>query len=291
MEKVRMTLKISNNDLDEYRKELFNKILNDPNYKVLVKEGFSNEEIYKNVTKFDEFLEDLKIAQKIKTYDDCKAFNKVERIILYRNGEIIEKQYIPLAPYQDYLDNIKKFIIRDIPSGDEEAKWENLSQGLKRFISQKLKENKWVYLYGAVRSGRSYAASAMTNRKYIKECDSIAFINCPVRFKELSELYFKDSVYFKELMTEYSNVDYLVLDEFGSEYKNELIRDSILIPLLKARITNKKITSFTSDFKIDDVRRLYTFKKDNNTIMLEQLMDLLQTNCGKEIVTSTLSIY
>ena len=83
MEKVRMTLKISNNDLDEYRKELFNKILNDPNYKVIVDEGFSNEEIYKNVTKFDEFLEDLKIAQKIKTYDDCKAFNKFERIILY----------------------------------------------------------------------------------------------------------------------------------------------------------------------------------------------------------------
>ena len=76
MEKVRMTLKISNNDLDEYRKELFNKILNDPNYKVIVDEGFSNEEIYKNVTKFDEFLEDIKIAQKIKTYDDCKAFNK-----------------------------------------------------------------------------------------------------------------------------------------------------------------------------------------------------------------------
>ncbi len=291
MEKVRMTLKISNNDLDEYRKELFNKILNDPNYKVIVDEGFSNEEIYKNVTKFDEFLEDLKIAQKIKTYDDCKAFNKFERIILYRNGDIIEKQFIPLIPYQDYLDAIKKFVIRDIPSGDEEAKWKDLPTGIKKFIAQKVKENKWVYLYGAVRSGRSYAASAMANHKYIKECETIAFLNCPLRFKELSELYFKDSPYFKELMNEYSNVDYLVLDDFGSEYKNELIRDSILIPLLKARITNKKITSFTSDFKIDDVRRLYTFKKDNNTIMLDQLMDLLQNNCGKEIITSNLTLY
>ena len=291
MEKVRLTLKISNNDLDEYRKELFNKILNDPNYKVIVDEGFSNEEIYKNVTKFDEFLEDLKIAQKIKTYDDCKAFNKFERIILYRNGDIIEKQFIPLIPYQDYLDAIKKFVIRDIPSGDEEAKWKDLPTGIKKFIAQKVKENKWVYLYGAVRSGRSYAASAMANHKYIKECETIAFLNCPLRFKELSELYFKDSPYFKELMNEYSNVDYLVLDDFGSEYKNELIRDSILIPLLKARITNKKITSFTSDFKIDDVRRLYTFKKDNNTIMLDQLMDLLQNNCGKEIITSNLTLY
>ena len=291
MEKVRMTLKISNNDLDEYRKELFNKILNDPNYKVIVDEGFSNEEIYKNVTKFDEFLEDLKIAQKIKTYDDCKAFNKFERIILYRNGDIIEKQFIPLIPYQDYLDAIKKFVIRDFPSGDEEAKWKDLPTGIKKFIAQKVKENKWVYLYGAVRSGRSYAASAMANHKYIKECETIAFLNCPLRFKELSELYFKDSPYFKELMNEYSNVDYLVLDDFGSEYKNELIRDSILIPLLKARITNKKITSFTSDFKIDDVRRLYTFKKDNNTIMLDQLMDLLQNNCGKEIITSNLTLY
>lgn len=291
MEKVRMTLKISNNDLDEYRKELFNKILNDPNYKVIVDEGFSNEEIYKNVTKFDEFLEDLKIAQKIKTYDDCKAFNKFERIILYRNGDIIEKQFIPLIPYQDYLDAIKKFVIRDIPSGDEEAKWKDLPTGIKKFIAQKVKENEWVYLYGAVRSGRSYAASAMANHKYIKECETIAFLNCPLRFKELSELYFKDSPYFKELMNEYSNVDYLVLDDFGSEYKNELIRDSILIPLLKARITNKKITSFTSDFKIDDVRRLYTFKKDNNTIMLDQLMDLLQNNCGKEIITSNLTLY
>ena len=210
---------------------------------------------------------------------------------MYRNGDIIEKQFIPLIPYQDYLDAIKKFVIRDIPSGDEEAKWKDLPTGIKKFIAQKVKENKWVYLYGAVRSGRSYAASAMANHKYIKECETIAFLNCPLRFKELSELYFKDSPYFKELMNEYSNVDYLVLDDFGSEYKNELIRDSILIPLLKARITNKKITSFTSDFKIDDVRRLYTFKKDNNTIMLDQLMDLLQNNCGKEIITSNLTLY
>lgn len=286
-----MTLKISNNDLEDYRKELYNKILNDENYKVIVEQGFTNEEIYNNVTKFDEFLNDLKIAQKIKTYDDCKAFDKFERVILFRNGDIIEKQYIPLTPYQDYLDALSKFVIRDIPSGDEEAKWEDLSKGLKKFISLKIKENKWVYLYGAVRSGRSYAASAMINRKYKDECKSIAFLNCPLRFKELSELYFKDSVYFKELMNEYSNVDYLVLDDFGSEYKNELIRDSILIPLLKARILNKKITSFTSDFKIEDIKKLYIFKKDNNTIMLEQLMDMLQNNCGKEIITSTLSLY
>lgn len=286
-----MNLKFSNNDLEDYRKELFTAILDDPDYKVIVKQGFTNEEIYNNVTKFTEFLNDLKMARKIKTYEDCKLFDKYERVVLYRNGDIIEKQYIPLAPYQEYLDTIKKFVIRDIPEGDENADFMSLKQGVKRAISLKLSNNKWVYLYGAVRSGRSYVASAMINRKYKNECNSIAFLNCPIRFKELSELYFKDPVYFKELMNEYQNVDYLVLDDFGSEYKNELIRDSILIPLLKARISNKKITSFTSDFKIDQVKELYTFKKDNNNIMLEQLMDLLKINCDKEIVVSPLSLY
>lgn len=286
-----MTLKFSNDDLEDYRKELFTAIQDDPDYKVIIEQGFTNEDVFNNVTKFDEFLNDLKMARKIKTYEDCKLFDKYERVVLYRKGEIIEKQYVPLKPYQDYLDVLKKFVIRDIPLGDENADYKALSKGLKKSISMKIKEGKWVYLYGAVRSGRSYAASSLINRKYSTECDSIAFLNCPIRFKELSELYFKDSPYFKELMNEYCKVDFLVLDDFGSEYKNELVRDSILIPLLKSRILNKKITCFTSDFKIEEVRELYTFKKDNNSIMIKQLMDMLQMNCGKEIVTSTLSIY
>lgn len=291
MEKARLTINISNNELEDYRKELYNQILNDPDYNELLKQGFSNEEIYKNVTKFLEYLDDLKLSRVIKTYNDCKKFNKFERIILVRNGKIIERSYLPLKPYQDHLDLMSKFVEKDIPEGDEEADYLSLPKELKKQISMKIKNNKWVYLYGNVRSGRSYAAASLINRKYKDLANTIAYINCPKRFKQLADLYFKDTGYFNEIIKAYSEADFLVFDDFGSEFKNGLIRDSILIPILKNRINNKKVTCFTSDFKIDVVCEMYHFKNETSDQMLIQVIRLLKENTGSEVLTSELSLY
>ena len=50
MEKLNANLNISNDSLKEYQKELYAKILNDDDFPLLVKEGYSNQEIFDNVS-------------------------------------------------------------------------------------------------------------------------------------------------------------------------------------------------------------------------------------------------
>ena len=69
-------IKVSNNDLDEYSNELFNKVLNSKYYGLLVEEGWTNEEIKRNISKFNDYVSDLELTEKIKTYDDCVKYNK-----------------------------------------------------------------------------------------------------------------------------------------------------------------------------------------------------------------------
>lgn len=291
MEKVRLNFNISNNDLDDYRKEVYNRILNSPHYKDIVNQGFTNEEIYKNASKFLEYIDDIEIEKNVKTYDDCLRLNKFDKVILVRNGDIIERDYVPLAPYKEHLDFLNKFIVKDFPSELDSASYTSVRKELKKAIKMMLTSGKWIYLRGAMRSGRTYTAVALINQKYAKEFDSIAFLNCPLRFKELSDLYFQDRIYFNELMNSYAEADYLVLDEFGSEYKSEIVRDSILIPLLKYRILNNKVTCFTSDFTLDQIGELYSFSKIGSNIMIEQFIKLLRDKISKEIVVSELSLY
>lgn len=291
MEKVHLNFAISNNDLEDYKKELYGKIINSDYFEQFIKSGFTKEDIFNNVSKFNDYINDDKTCKKIKTYSDCVNFNKFDRLILKKQGDIIERDFEPLEPYKLHLEFLKKFIVKDFSDELDDASFPNVKQGVKKVINDKIKAKKWIYLYGAMRSGRTYTAVSLITQKYIKEVNTIAFINCPKRFKELLDLYFNDRVYFNEIFESYANADYLVLDDFGSEYKNEVVRDSILIPLLKSRILNDKLTTFTSDFTLTKISELYSFSKNGSSIMINQFIDLLKSKIDKEILVSNLSLY
>lgn len=273
MEKIKSNIKYSTNDLADYSKELYNNILNDDLYPVLVKEGWENSEIQKNVSKFKEYLEDMHKAKEIKTYEDCIANNMTQRLILVRNGKLIERNYETLLPFKEHTDYLNHFCVYDFNNLPSDASSRKCVKSLFNAISNKLKAGCWIYLYGAPRSGRSYAAFGILNdlhkmKKY-KE-STFGFADSILRFKQLNDLYFTDKQYFNELLTNYSNVDFLVIDNFGSEYKNELIRDTILFPIIQERHAKNKLTIFTSDFTIEEVKELYSFKKYGRDIVSEK---------------------
>ena len=88
-----------------------------------------------------------------------------------------------------------------------------------------------------------------------------------------------------------SNVDFLILDDFGNEYKNEFSRDNITIPLLSNRSNKELFTIFTSQFSIDEVRQLYSIGKVGGAIRGRQIESLLKTMCEKEFDLTGASLY
>ena len=174
MEKIKSNIKYSTNDLADYSKELYNKILNDDLYPVLVKEGWENSpvlvkegwensEIQKNVSKFKEYLDDMHKAKEIKTYEDCIANNMTQRLILVRNGKLIERNYETLLPFKEHTDYLNHFCVYDFNNLPSDASSRKCVKSLFNAISNKLKVGCWIYLYGAPRSGRSYAAFGILN--------------------------------------------------------------------------------------------------------------------------------
>ena len=128
---------------------------------------------------------------------------------------------------------------------------------------------------------------SFANEKYAP----IAFLNTPVRIKELNDLYFKNKSEFSETLEAYSNMSVVVFDDFGSEYKNELIRDNIIIPILKNRAKQNKITIFTSDFSLKEIQQLYSFSRSGNDIMANQLRAILDSKIEKTIPINKVSLY
>ena len=291
MEKIKPIFNISNDSLKEYSKELYNKILNSPYFSKLKEEGWTNQEIADNTSKFSDYIDDLEKASKIKTYEDCLKYGMSQRLILVREGKIISRNYEVLEPYKKHLAFIEHYEVRDFPTDLLNAKFTEVKPKVRKEINEAIKSKKWVYLTGALRSGRSYTAIAMANSFANKNVGRIAFLNCVTRFKELSDFFFKSKSDFNELMAMYQNIDLLILDDFGSEYKNEITRDNILIPPLKERASRKLLTVFTSDFSLNDVLTLYTLNSKTGEILINNLKKILDQMIDKEIEVSNLTLY
>ena len=102
---------------------------------------------------------------------------------------------------------------------------------------------------------------------------------------------YSDKEGFKSAIELLETVPLLVIDEFGQEYKNELIRDQIVIPVLNARSHNELPTFFSSEFTIKEIQQLYSVGKNGGAIRGKQLGTLLTDMCDKEYDLTGASIY
>ena len=146
MEKInieKMQEYIGKDSLDEYRNELFNHVYMSKYYPLIKEEGFTDQEIKDNVTKFNDYVNDLDKASKIKTYEDCVKYQMEQRVILHKNpfGRI-EKDYVPLEPYLEHLNYLSSFVARDFDESFYKANWmKDIERRVRNFIGNEIKNN------------------------------------------------------------------------------------------------------------------------------------------------------
>lgn len=147
-------------------------------------------------------------------------------------------------------------------------------------IKMAIKEKKWLYVYGPSGSGKSYHIAAILNAMALSG-KKVAFINANRRFEEFKNIAWdkkNDGLKrFNDIIDSLSKVEYLVLDDFGSEHKDEYIRDNVIFPLLKNRSKNKLFTAFTSDLTLEELEEVYNFKY-GAAIYAEKLVSLIREN-------------
>ena len=284
--------KIETENLDDYKQECFIKIKKDKEvYGILLNNGFSDETIKEYIASCNQFYNDFKEWNKIKTYEDViKNGIYYSYKLVFNNGNIERQQEI-LEPYKELLNYESKFLVKDFDITLKDLKFSDVdNKSLKTKLKDELSNGNWIYIYGAPRSGKSYCAIALINGYARKGKDNLAFIDCESYISKLSEYYFKYKNDFNEEMTKLKDANVLVLDGFGNEYVNDIIRDNIILPLLSDRARNKKMTIFTSNLTLNDVTVLYSGKNGNN-VKGKQLKMILESMIKKELLSSNSNLY
>ena len=293
MEKI-YGFKIDESDLAEYEDECFLKIKKDPEfYGVLLDNGFDDSLIKKYIGSCNSFYEEYQNWKNIKTIDDVNRTGiKFGYNLKIENGFVNRTRYL-LPAYQNYMNFQSKFIYKDYPDDFDNVTLKDVdNKVLKSKIKQLVKDKSWIYMTGAIRSGRSFCAIALINASANKGASNLAFVNTQIRFKELQQMYFDEKELFNKKIEQLKEAHVLVLDGFGNEYINDIVRDNIILPILLSRASSRKTTIFTSDFTINDIITLYTQKdKSGNNIKVKQLQNILKSMIKEEVVTSKISLY
>ncbi len=277
---------VSDDELKEYKKELYNNIINDtPFYSEVIKLGFNNEDIMSNLTKFEDFRTNYNVIKDIKTYDDCIKNNCFEKIILVREGKFIERKVELLEPVSDNLRYFKRFIFKDFPHKFDNVSLKQCDNKDKiKLISKDLKNKKWIYIHGGHNSGKTFTCIGVINNFIDSRDGEVAFINTNITFGELIDLYFaKNKELFNSYISRIINAELIVLDNFGGEVKNEYMRDLILLPILQGRNNNGKLTIFNSNYSIEEVGELYSLNKLSGKITSKNIVDIIKSNINKPI--------
>lgn len=294
MEKFNIKEK-NNLEIDLYRNKLFKEICSDESFYNNIKEVFTIEEIKDNIARFYIMYEGYLNNLKIKTYEDCIKNDIYYRLILIKNDSFeLEEQYKELDAFHKFKEYESRFKIKDF---DIDSLYNLKFKDIKREnprneIYLDLKNNKKnFFIYGGHGTYKTYLSICVANTLARKDLNNIAFINVPKRIKELLDYYFNDKSRFNDGLNLLINSNVLILDSFGEEYKNEIVRDAIFLPLLRERnkLKNKTFTIINSNYSLDEIKILYALK-EKNYILSKEIVSLINSICEKSYYSGNLEI-
>lgn len=297
MEKIKVDINVESST--DILNKMYEDYLSCPQaIRYLSKIGLTNEQIIKdNIAKIWDFVSDLKYCAKCPGIEKCQKENPLfVTKVTYKSG-YVDREITPCKQYLKRVQLNNQFLIRDFDEEILNVKLSELDKTKERMeivsLYYEFKEkgiNNWIYVAGRQNTGRSYTASVLASDAAKNNLGPIIFANSPRRINELTDMYFNDKDRFKKELDRFIDVPILILDDFGNEVKNDIVRDAIVFPIISNRANKKLITIFTSDFNINDLISLYSTNKAGQ-IRGDQIKKILKGMCKKEINLGDLGVY
>lgn len=289
MDKIKLP-KIDSDMLSSLQNKFLSEIKNEKMFDEFIKENnITDEEIKNSASKF------LKVKEDKQKCVNCKGkchktpekiqmnlvFDTETRLVdidfstcdFFKKINALKKEYLRIDFPLSYLeyDYAKELTSNDF--------YKSRSQLIAK-LNKILKENtsKGIFLKGNNKIGKSFIM-ALFSKKYLEKNNTkVAFCASDDIFKELMDLNFQDKDATRDLLNDLINIDLLVLDGFGNEYKSDFVRDNFVYPLLASRFEKNKLTMFTSNFSIKDITDMYSTNVASKP-KAKQLSSLLSNMC------------
>ena len=267
-------------------------------YESLKPLGLTNKEVRDNIGKLADYQEDFNICKNCPGFDKCPKKTPHISTYVYKDGSYLTTRSEPCKKLIEEMELDSKYVAKDFPQEWKKSVVKNLDLSenrrplIKEFVNiAKGKSHKWLYVKGNHKVGKSFVLVTFANEFIAQGLGQVAVINAAKQFKALADIAYSDKETFKKTIDLLCNVPLLVIDDFGQEYKNELIRDQIVLAILNERSHNDKLTFFSSEFTIDEIQQLYSLGRNGGAIRGKQLGNLLNDMCIKEFDLTGASIY
>lgn len=286
-------------DDEEYIKSLLEEYHNYPKaVKYVQSLGIPESQIEPNLSKIHELIKDLKYCENCPGIEKCKKANPlIISNLKYEFGKV-STELTPCRKIYEKLTLEKQFFVDDfnkewysrtIKDIDMFTTRKNVFMRFNKYLKDE--SDQWIYMCGSANTGRTYLAVLMALEIARKEKGPICFLNSELRFRELLDLSYSDKEKFQQLIDRYSSVPLLVLDDFGTETRRDMLRP-YLLQILNKRSNKKLFTIITSDYTISEVVSLYTSSKTKgDSIEAERIGKTLKQECQKEFNLGDISIY
>ncbi|UWD34833.1 ATP-binding protein [Mycoplasma cottewii] len=128
--------------------------------------------------------------------------------------------------------------------------------------NQKKGNYKGIYLYGAPGVGKTYIFKILANTFASKDY-KVVFCTLRSVIDKVRRSFNATSKKGIEIVENLKNVDVLFLDDIGGENLSSWSRDDFLFEVLNYRMENKKMTFFTSNFSIKQLKENLRIKTTN----------------------------
>lgn len=245
--------------------------------------------VYDHSGKFADWIAVMEKCEHCAGLDFCRQEQAGRRLELYLDGMLMnqlcacsyykEKQaaYAHRCFYKQ-MDMQEHYLLVDVPSLDLHKETLDYKAVVGKIIDVLMDEHtaKGVYLWGKPGVGKSWLAAGMCNY-YAKKEKRVAFVNVPKLISELKMLFQEPDV-MEARLSGIRGADVVVLDDIGGESVTSWSRDDILLPLLDARMERKRMTIFTSNYSMKDLKQRLSASgsKSSEPMAAERVMERIR---------------
>jgi primosomal protein DnaI len=268
-------------DLEKYRSELTDQLLQNPSVQDFLKENNLDENfINDHLLGLMQIEEENQVCLTCPGYAHCK---KSPRGLLTTMCEIDgfwEISYKNCEPYEEVKVLLDNYLYYDFDDEWLKTSLDNVSLNFARrkLVTEainllKEKTSEGLYVYGAGGVGKSYILAALTNdliRIYGKK---VAFINVRSFIEDCKLSFDMKNVgdYVGERIKELQQVDVLVLDDLGGEKVSEWSTHSVLYDIIEYRARRRLLTLYSSRYSQSQLYGIYGGKNPRTDRFIEQL--------------------
>lgn len=251
--------------------------------------------VYDHSGRFQDYVIVMEKCAHCQGLQFCRQPVKGSRLEISYDG-ILQNVLVPCSyqqQQQKLLAHAKWYRVCDMPQEYlcidlaklDLAKESNEYKGVVMQVLQGImdeKNTKGLYLWGKPGAGKSYLAAGMCNY-FAKQHRAVAFVNVPKLISDL-KMMFQDPQAMEARLSSIRNVNVLVLDDIGGESITSWSRDDILLPILDARMEKQKLTIFTSNYRMQELKEKLSQGngKQVEPMAAERLLERIST-LAKEI--------